>query len=402
MLLSKDVLKFQIDCCGTYRYNSEACAVAKEIPVAMMKPLKDELQDLQRREIITRLEWSTDWISGMVAVQKQNGKPRVCTDQKPLNKALKHHWRVPSAPKRLQRMMMHVQKYDLDVVYTPGKDMLLLDTLGRAYLPECSSYGSVQAEIETFNMVHHLPISGDRLNAICSATKDNKIGWPNDEKRTKKKHQQKSVHTSHSRRSLAVKMEWCLRVNGLSSLMRREITQHIHSSHLQMDECLWRAREQKQEFFWFGMNDQIRTHVAKCDNKEYLITMGYYSNIWGNRLSARHKVHDSDKESESSLYSPRYPWYCNFRNGPQYASQEFPSWLRDLVTWVPQSNSKESAFKTAKRLMLKAKAATQAPYLALLDHHNTPSQGLDTSPVQRFFNLCTRTLLPTKSSLPQP
>lgn len=73
---------------------------------------------------------------------------------------------LPSAPKRLQRMMMHVQKYDLDVVYTPGKDMLLVDTLGRPNLPECSSYGSVEAEIETVNMVHHLPISGDRLNAM--------------------------------------------------------------------------------------------------------------------------------------------------------------------------------------------------------------------------------------------
>lgn len=60
----------------------------------------------------------------------------------------------PTAPKRLQRMMMRVQMYNLDVVYTPGKDMLLAHTLGRAYLPECSSYGSVEAEIETVNMVH--------------------------------------------------------------------------------------------------------------------------------------------------------------------------------------------------------------------------------------------------------
>lgn len=92
----------------------------------------------------------------------------------------------------------------------------------------------------------------------------------------------------------------------------REITQHLHSSHLQVDGCLWRAREC---VFWFGMNDQVRTHVAKCDicrsvdnrrqketlllhempdrpltkvdtdffsfdNKEYLITVDYYSNVW--------------------------------------------------------------------------------------------------------------------------
>lgn len=69
----------------------------RRVPVAMMKPLKDELQDLQRRNIIASVECSTDWISGMVVVQKQNGKPRVCIDPKPLNKALKHsHFPLPA------------------------------------------------------------------------------------------------------------------------------------------------------------------------------------------------------------------------------------------------------------------------------------------------------------------
>lgn len=49
----------------------------RRFPVAMMKPLKDKLQDLQRRKIIAPVECSTDWISGMVVVQKQNRKPRV-------------------------------------------------------------------------------------------------------------------------------------------------------------------------------------------------------------------------------------------------------------------------------------------------------------------------------------
>lgn len=62
----------------------------------------------------------------------------------------------------------------------------------------------------------------------------------------------------------------------------------------------------------------------------------------------------------------------------------------DANTYVPgypQSNGKaESAVKTAKRLMLKAKLAGQVPYLALLDHRNTPTQGVNTSPAQRLLN----------------
>ena len=69
----------------------------RRVPVAMMTPLKLELQDLQRREIITPVEKSTDWISSLVTVQKQNGKLRICIDPKPLNKALKRsHFPLPT------------------------------------------------------------------------------------------------------------------------------------------------------------------------------------------------------------------------------------------------------------------------------------------------------------------
>ena len=69
----------------------------RRVPAAMMKPLKAELQDLQRRGIITPVECSTNWINGMVVVQKQNGKLRVCIDPRPLNKALKRtHFPLPT------------------------------------------------------------------------------------------------------------------------------------------------------------------------------------------------------------------------------------------------------------------------------------------------------------------
>lgn len=69
----------------------------RRVPVAMMAPLKEELKDLERREIITPVERSTDWITSMVSVTKPNGKPRTCTDPKPLNQALKRsHFPLPT------------------------------------------------------------------------------------------------------------------------------------------------------------------------------------------------------------------------------------------------------------------------------------------------------------------
>ncbi len=39
-------------------------------------------------------------------------------------------------------------KYDFDITYVPGKDMLLADALSRAYLEDNAQEGSVEKEIE--------------------------------------------------------------------------------------------------------------------------------------------------------------------------------------------------------------------------------------------------------------
>lgn len=37
-------------------------------------------------------------------------------------------------PKRLQRMMLELQKYDIDLHYLPGSKMFIADTLSRDFL----------------------------------------------------------------------------------------------------------------------------------------------------------------------------------------------------------------------------------------------------------------------------
>ena len=52
--------------------------------------------------------------------------------------------------------------------------------------------------------------------------------------------------------------------------------------------------------------------------------------------------------------------------------------------------------------MRKSKDACSDPYLAILDHRNTPSQGFLSSPAQRLMSRRTKTLLPTASALLRP
>ena len=62
------------------------------------------------------------------------GKPgiHVQTDHKPLESILKKL--MCKAPQRLQRLMLTLQRYELVVLYVPGKYMYLPDTLSHAYI----------------------------------------------------------------------------------------------------------------------------------------------------------------------------------------------------------------------------------------------------------------------------
>jgi hypothetical protein len=97
-------------------------------------------------------------------------------------------------------------------------------------------------------------------------------------------------------------------------------------------------------------------------------------------------------------------------NGPQFAAEEFATfagaWDFEHITSSPgnsKANGKaEAAVKTAKMLIRKALEARTDPYLAILDYRNTPTQGMESSPVQRLMNRRTRTLVPTTATLLQP
>ena len=97
-------------------------------------------------------------------------------------------------------------------------------------------------------------------------------------------------------------------------------------------------------------------------------------------------------------------------NGPQFDSHEFHrcacEWEFDHVTSSPghaQSNGlAESAVKTVKRLIRKAHEDGRDPWLALLDHRNTPTEGMRSSPAQRLMSRRTRTLLPARETLLKP
>ena len=61
-------------------------------------------------------------------------KVTVYLDHKPLEKIIMQV--LGNTPPRLQRMLLHSQKYDVEIIYKPGKDMIIPDTLSHAYLAD--------------------------------------------------------------------------------------------------------------------------------------------------------------------------------------------------------------------------------------------------------------------------
>ena len=115
------------------------------IAVALRPQLKDTLDALEAQGIIAQVTTPTRWISSIVAVPKKNGKLRICLDPKDLNRAIQREkYQLPTmediatrllvnletdhkpleaifikplaaTPKRLQRMLLRLQKYNLQV-----------------------------------------------------------------------------------------------------------------------------------------------------------------------------------------------------------------------------------------------------------------------------------------------
>ena len=94
-------------------------------------------------------------------------------------------------------------------------------------------------------------------------------------------------------------------------------------------------------------------------------------------------------------------------NGPPFNSEDFKAfrgeWDFHRVSsspYHPRSNgSAKNAVKTCKSLLIKARADKRDPLLVLLEWCNTPSEGMNASPVQLLYGQRTYTRLSVTKSL---
>lgn len=127
--------------------------------------------------IVFGMERSHQYVYGREVEVQSDRKPLETIITKPLS----------SGPARVQRLLMRLQKYQGKVLYKPGKEMHIADTLLRAYLPETASPDK-EIEAQVHMVRSNLPVSNDKLGKTKNdviLTKHIEIvlnGWPEKKK----------------------------------------------------------------------------------------------------------------------------------------------------------------------------------------------------------------------------
>lgn len=155
---------------------------------------------------------------------------------------------------------------------------------------------------------------------------------------------------------------------------------------------------------------KVGADLCELEGRTLLITCDYFSGFI--EVERLHSTTSSAVSKALKILFARYgvPNTLVTDNGPQFASAEFRAfatkWGFHHVTSsprYPQSNGKaENAVKTVKRLFSKCRENHQSEYLALLDWRNTPTEGVGSSPAQRFLGRRCRTMLPIAKELLKP
>ena len=78
---------------------------------------------------------------------------------------------LSAAPSPLQGMMLHLQKYDLNVRHKPGKEMPVAETLSRLHLKHThDTHESFDAQVHM--VMANLPFSDTKILELKSETRD--------------------------------------------------------------------------------------------------------------------------------------------------------------------------------------------------------------------------------------
>nr|CAI5851190.1 unnamed protein product [Callosobruchus analis] len=77
----------------------------RKVPLALHSKLKETLQNLEDKKIISKVDYPTRWVNSLMIVEKPDKTLRICIDPKPLNKyILREHFQIPTNSDIISRL----------------------------------------------------------------------------------------------------------------------------------------------------------------------------------------------------------------------------------------------------------------------------------------------------------
>ena len=373
----------------------------------------------------------------------------VHSDHQPLETIFKRP--LNKAPRRLQKMIMRLQRYHFKVIYKKGSSLHIADTLSRAALPTPTNYDLSGFEVFRMDLIsseternlglqptteNKLRIETQKDSTLQALTEMIRNGWPD----------------SKSQIDPLVRPYWEERdiltiINGIvykgakaiiPRSMYSDMLHRIHKNHMGPESNIRMARE---VLYWPGMRGSIQDMCESCSecaqyqkqehtepmkslpvpslpwqlvsqdifqhgSAHYLITVDHYSDF----IEVDELPDTSSKTviNRTKQHFARHgiPQRVHSDNGPQFISTEYAHFAQKYnfehttsSPYWPRGNGKaEAAVKIVKNMLQKSDDI----HLALLNHRNTPPKGHDYSPAQRLMSRRTQTLVPTSDHLLTP
>lgn len=377
------------------------------------------------------------------------------TDHLPLLNIFKKP--LTKTPKRLQSMILTLQRYNFNIKYKRGTEMYIADTLSRA--PEIEKQVGKELQVyrieQEFEQLEQIDEKEDKRISTatfhkikCATAEDEnmktlieiiKNGWP------EQKHSlpDELKQFWNLRDDLIVNDGLVFKGNRVyvPKSIRGDMLQKLHLAHLGIESTLKLARE---TVFWIGITSDIKQIVQNCQicstfskmqqrepmiitdtpsspfeiismdvfeinignqRKYFLITVDHYSDFFEidelRSLTAKSTIYLCRKNF--SRYG--IPTVVITDNGTNFVNSQFKKfseeWEFEHRTSSPhhqQANGKaEAAVKIAKQLIKKSIESNNDFYKTLLIWRNVPNK-IGSSPAKRMFCRWLRCHIPSNDT----
>lgn len=360
-------------------------------------------------------------------------KPLIAIFKKPLSKI----------SSRLQRMLLRLQQYKLNVVYKPGKELVIADTLSRHFNVNDKVEDEVfdEIELQVNLLIDNLPISHAKWLLFEKESKNdeelNKLkdyinhGWPKYKSNVNDK--LKCYFDFKDELSIIKNLIFKGDTIIVPKNLRTQMMEIVHQGHMGINRCKSRAR---LALYWPNMSNDIKNYVESCrtcskfkrnqskmpllphrvpklpwsevgidvfewEQMLYIVAVDYYSNYIEIASISNTKSVTIISKLKSFFSRHGIPLKVYSDGATYFKCEEFRMFCKnwDIEHVIssphfPQSNGMaESAVKTMKSLLKKTADAGEDIYLALLSFRNTNKNNVE-SPAQLLMSRKLRTLVP--------